>query len=108
MTLKSKRIHLIERDYENRMIKVGEKLWESGYWDIPESKAKQLLEGSVLFHKKQKEPSFFGGIILNFRIQGEGKWKGRVIFSFEYRASHRGVLAEAGGWSQEMKIITRK
>ena len=97
MPIKSKRIHLIERD--NRMIRLDtdSQVWESGYWVVSDATAKQLLGGSILFHKKQKEPSFFGGVILNYRIQKEGEWKGRVIFSFEYRADHRMVLADRGG-----------
>ena len=108
MAIKSKRIHLIERD--NRMIRLdaNSQVWESGYWIISDAKAKQLLGGSILFHKKQKEPAFFGGVILNYRIQKEGEWKGRVIFTFEYRGDHRMVVADRGGWSQEMKVVVKE
>lgn len=108
MPPKTKRIHLVERD--NRMIRLvpDGQIWESGYWTLPEDKAKQLLGGSILFHKKPLEPSFFGGLILNFRIQDKGEWKGRIIFTFEYRADHRNILAERGGWSQEMKVVMKE
>lgn len=105
MTIKSKRIHLIER--EDRIKRVDNQVWECGYWSLPEPKAKSLLNGSVLFHKKRNDPSFFGGIILNYRIQDTGKWKGRVIFTFEYRADHRMALAQ-GGWSKDMKIVLKE
>lgn len=107
MTPKSKRIHLIERDHKNRLTMMSEKLWESGCWNIPEPMAKKLLEGSILLHEKPKSPSFFGGIILNYRVQAEGKLKGMIIFTFEYDANHRGVIAEAGGWSKDMKIVVK-
>lgn len=110
MTAKSKRIHLIEKNHKNRLTKVAgqnEKIWESGLWNLPESMARKLLEGSLLLHEKPKSPSFFGGIILNYRIQTEGRSKGMVSFTFEYQADHRNVLAEPGGWSKDMKIVAR-
>jgi len=54
------------------------------------------------------EPSFFGGLILNYRIQPEGKFEGMVIFTFEYRADHRGFVAENEGWSRDMKVVMRE
>ena len=108
MTPKSKRIHLIEKDHKNRLTMMAGKLWESGGWNIPESTAKKLLEGSILLHEKPKAPSFFGGIIINYRVQTEGRAKGLIIFTFEYKAGHRGYLAEAGGWSKEMKIVVKR
>jgi hypothetical protein len=107
MNPKSKRIHLIEKDHKNRLTMVAEKLWETGLWNIPEAMAKKLLEGSLLLHEKPKSPSFFGGIIVNYRIQTEGRMKGMITFTFEYDAGHRGVLPEAGGWSKDMKIIVK-
>jgi hypothetical protein len=108
MSVKSKRIHLIERDHKNRLTKLAEdKLWETGYWDMPESMAKKLLEGSLLLHEKPKSLSFFGGIILNYRVQAEGKWKGRILFTFEFQADHRGVMADPGGWRSDMKIVVK-
>jgi hypothetical protein len=106
MAIKSKRIHLIEKD--DRIKKVEGQVWESGFWSISEAKAQQLLGGSILFYKKKSEPSFFGGLILNYRIQPEGKFEGMVIFTFEYRADHRGFVAENEGWSRDMKVVMRE
>jgi len=106
MTIQSKRVHLIERD--NRLTRIDGPVWESGFWVISESNAKKLIGGSILFHKKQNEPSFFGGIILKYRIQYDGKYAERVIFTFEYQADHRNFLAERGGWSQEKKIVMKE
>ena len=108
MTIKSKRIHLIEKDHKNRLTMVAGKIWESGCWNIPQATAKKLLEGSIFFHEKPKAHSFFGGIIINFRIQREGEFEGLVIFTFEYQADHRGVVAEVGGWGKNMKIVVKK
>jgi len=105
MKVKSKRIHLIERNDE--IIKVEEQIWESGHWALPEAKAKALLGGSILFHKKRAEPSYFGGRILNYRLQDKGKFKGLVIFTFEYQADHRMVLADKG-WSKDIKIVMKE
>lgn len=107
MTPKSKRIHLIEKDHKNRLSMVADKIWETGLWNIPESTAKKLLGGSLLLHEKPKSASFFGGIIINFRIKEEGRTKGLITFTFEYDSGHRGVMAEAGGWSKEMKIAVK-
>ena len=109
MPLKTKRIHLLERNDKNTNItKVSDQVWESGGWSLLEAKAKSLLGGSILFHKKRSEPSFFGGLILNYRIQDKGQKKGLVIFTFEYRADHRNILADRGGWSHEMKVVLKK
>jgi len=110
MTPKSKRIHLIEKDHRNRLTMVSgvsDKIWETGLWNIPESMAKKLLEGSLLLHEKPKSPSFFGGIILNYRVQTEGRQKGRVTFTFEYDGGHRGVMADGGGWGKDMKVVVK-
>ena len=99
----SKRIHLIERD--GRIEKIDGGIWESGYWIVSSASAKQLVGGSIFHHKKQAEPSFFGGIILGYRIQEEGPFAGRVIFKFQYAHDHRGVSAGKGGWGNEMKMV---
>jgi hypothetical protein len=79
---------------------------ESGLWDMPESRAQELVGGDIYFHKKQKEPSFFGGKILGYRIhEADDEYKGRIIFRFESIKEHRGVLAGDGGWSYEKKIV---
>ena len=105
MPIKTKRIHLIERN--DKITKVSDQVWESGDWSLPEAKAKSLLGGSILFHKKRAEPSYFGGLILNYLIQDKGQKKGLDIFTIEYRADHRMVLADKG-WSKDMKIVMKE
>ena len=108
MPPKSKRIHLVDRANSLVRLTTEGQVWESGYWAVPEATAKSLLGGSILFHKKRQEPSFFGGLILNYRLHDKGQSKGQVIFTFEYRADHRGVMAEAGGWSKDVKVVRDK
>jgi hypothetical protein len=99
-----RRIHLIER--VNRIEKLEGSLHESGLWDVPPRTAEELVGGDIYFHKKQKEPSFFGGRVVGYRIyEGEDEYRGRVIFRFESSREHRNISAGAGGWSYEKKIV---
>jgi len=98
------RIHVIEND--NRIKKLEGRIHESSFWNVTEWKAQELIGGNIYFHKRQKEPSFFGGTILGYRIhQEDDEFKGRVIFRFESTREHRNVFAGDGGWSYEMKIV---
>src|SRR5438067_13741492 len=98
------RIHLIERT--GYIQKLEDQICESGLWAVPSQTAQALLGGDIYFHKKQKEPSFYGGKILGYRMHEEDdENRGRIIFHFEYSAKHRNVSAGSGGWSNEKKIV---
>jgi hypothetical protein len=98
------RIHLIERN--GYIKKLEGQISESGFWAIPSESAQVLVGGDIYFHKRQKEPSFYGGKILGYRIHNEDdEYRGRIIFRFEYSAKHRNVSAGIGGWSYEKKIV---
>ena len=98
------RIHLIE--HLGLMQKVDGNIFDSGYWKIKPQQAEELIGCNIYFHKKQKEPSYFGGKILSYRIFDEDdELRGRIIFRFEYSRNHKGVSAGAGGWSYEKKIV---
>ena len=99
-------IHLIER--EVRLIRLADQVWESGYWSLPVARAKQLVGGSIFFHKTPRAPSFFGGLILKYHIQDNGQGKGLLVFTFKYQSDHRSVLTDGRGWSQEMKIVVKE
>ena len=96
-------IHLIERS--NNFTQLDDKTWESGFWALSEQVAKKLTGGSIFFHKKQAEPSFFGGIILGHRVQDQGTCQGRIIFKFHYFPDHRKVKTDRARWRNEMKIL---
>ena len=102
------RIHLIERVQHFKRIE--DNVFESWCWDVTPQKAQALVGGDIYFHKKQKEPSYYGGKILGFRIHDsdEGEYpgcRGRVVFTFEYSREHKNVSAGEGGWSYEKKIV---
>jgi hypothetical protein len=99
-----RRIHVIER--LKNFSRVEGDVFESGLWDVSLTRAEELVGGDIYFHQKQKEPSYFGGKILGFRVHdGDDEYRGRLIFRFEYSRAHKEVLAGDGGWSYEKKII---
>lgn len=103
-----RRIHLIERG--GAFKKLEGNVIESWCWDVTPKAAESLVGGDIYFHKKQKEPSYFGGRILAYRVHdGSGgehpDCHGRVVFTFESSREHRNVSAGEGGWSYEKKII---
>lgn len=97
------RIHLIER--ESNFSKLEGNRCKSCCWAITSQKADALVGKDIYFHKKQKEPSYFGGKILEYELVTEGENIGRVIFHFEFTREHKNVSAGDGGWSNEMKIV---
>ncbi len=103
-----RRIHLIERG--NAFVRVEGNVFESWCWDITPEVAETLVGGDIYFHKKQKEPSHFGGKVLGYRVHDsdEGRFpgcRGRVVFTFEYSRGHKEVSAGEGGWSYEKKVV---
>ncbi len=99
-----RKIHLIER--MGHIQKTEGRIHESGFWDVSPTTAQALIGGYIYFHKKQKEPSFFGGRILGYRTHDDDdEYRGRIIFRFEYSAEYRNVSAGNGGWSNEKKIV---
>jgi hypothetical protein len=102
------RIHLIER--LGSFKRVEGNVFESWCWNVTPEVAETLVGCDIYFHKKQKEPSHFGGKILAYRIhdsdEGEhSECNGRAVFTFEYSREHKNVLAGDGGWSYEKKIV---
>jgi hypothetical protein len=96
------RIHLVSNGSD--IAKLEEGIWESAFCLIEEPIAKRLAERSILFHKTPGEPSFFGGIILGYRLE-EARDGTRIAFKFRYFEDHRGISAGRGGWSRDMKVV---
>lgn len=102
------RIHFIER--EKHFLRIEDNIFESWCWNVPPRTAQALIGGDIYFHEKQKEPSYYGGKILDYRIHesDEGAYagcRGRVIFTFKYSREHKNVSAGEGGWAFMMKIV---
>lgn len=97
------KIHLIEQ--MNGIRKLEGQVHESGSWAVTPETAEALVGGDIYFHKKQKEPSFYGGKILGFRLETEGEHVGRIIFRFEFTPEHKNVSSGSGGWSNEKKMV---
>lgn len=103
------RIHLIER--VQHFVKIEDNVFESWCWDVTAQTAQALVGGDIYFHERQKEKSWYGGKVLDYRIHDsdEGAYpgcRGRVIFTFRYSREHRKVSAGEGGWTtNEKKIV---
>lgn len=86
------------------MIDRMERTYESGFWAISEATARRAINGNIYFHKKQTEPSYFGGVILSYRVHDEGEFAGRIVFTFQAMIGHKQIKTDRAGWSMEMKI----
>lgn len=98
-------IHLIEDLGNMRILNKSNSEWESGWWALAPETAEKLIGGYIYFHKKQAEPSFFGGLILSYRVETNGEWVGRVIFQFKTGLEFKGIKAGSAGWGMEKKIV---
>lgn len=97
-------IHVIEP--LNKFVKLPDDKWESGGWCLDESKARKLVGGVIFFHKKRFEPSFFGGSIIDYRVDQDSQYQGKIVFTFQYKACCRNVNTDKRGWSKRVKIIS--
>lgn len=97
------KIHLIEQ--AGYIHPLNENIIQSGFWAVTPETAGALIGGDIYFHKKQKEPSFYGGKIVGYEIEIEGEYSGRIIFHFEHLPEHKNVPSGSGGWSNEKKIV---
>jgi hypothetical protein len=96
-------IQIVEQ--KNNFVKLHDNVWESGWWQLDESKAQKLIGGEIYFHKKRQEPSFYGGTVLGYRVEQEEPYRGRIVFKLQYRHTCRDIRTDKVGWSKEMKII---
>jgi hypothetical protein len=96
------KIHLVE--HTNNFVKLHDNVWESGGWKLDEGRAQKLVGGEIYFHKKRTEPSFYGGTVLDYRVEQEGQDSGKIVFKLQYRRECRDVRTDKSGWSNKMKI----
>lgn len=97
-------IHIVA-ELKNNFFKLNDTEWESGWWQLDESKARELIGGKIYFHKKRQEPSFYGGKILGYRVDQGEQHRGRIIFKLQYSHACRNIRTDKSGWSKELKII---
>ena len=98
-------IHFIERMGHMKCIDRDLATWESSWWAVAPETAEKLVGGRIFFHKEQDKPPFFGGQITSYRVETEGEWLGRIIFTFVFSIVFRGIPADREGWSNEKKIV---
>ncbi len=99
-------IHLIERENLFSRVADSQTEFESGYWAISETEARELIGANIYFHERQLEPSFYGGVITGVRVhQAKDLYTGRMVFRFEPKPQCRNVRTGREGWQYEKKIV---
>ncbi len=96
-------IHLIEK--LNNFVRLQDNTWESGWWNLDEGKARKLVGDEIYFHRRQQEPSFYGGTIIGYRIEQDGQYQGKIIFKLQHNKGCRNVKTDKHGWSRGIKIV---
>lgn len=100
------RLHVIEKSRSMRPETPGSSVWRSGDWTISEARAARLVGATIHFHEKRRDPSYFGGTIMNFQVQPEGHVNaGQVVFIFERQRDAIGLVAGPEGWKMEQKVV---
>lgn len=98
-------IHVLERT--NNFVKLGDNIWECGWWKLGEDRVQDLIGSEIYFHKKKLESSFYGGTIRSYRIEPEGPHQGQIVFQFEFQQVCRNIKTDGKGWALESKIVTK-
>lgn len=82
------------------------KNYQTGYWAVSDATAKGLHGKHIYLHKMQKEPSYFGGVILDHTMEDyEGKL--RAVFKFKVTQEQKDVVAPSTSWGPMVeKLIT--
>jgi len=96
-------LHLIKNDPNLPNFPVVDRAtatYTSGFWAVTPEVAQSLVGGRIYFHEAQRDPSFFGGTVIDFQLITEGQYAGRIEFKFRYEAQCRDVRAP-GPWSFE-------
>ena len=79
--------------------------YTSGFWTLSEDTARSLIGGKIYFHVRQREPSFYGGRILDAWREVGGQYPDKIVFKFVFSDDGKGVRTSADGWAQEMKLV---
>jgi hypothetical protein len=100
-------IHLVKKNDPNlppiKPVKeIGDGVFSSGDWFLSEARATSLIGGKIFFHRTQKKPSFFGGIVTKVE---RSPAPDRFVFYFTYDPQCRGVSTSNDGWAMTMKYV---
>lgn len=98
-------LHVIEHETSVVRVSPVTYLHDSGDWTMSEETAQSLVGGDMYFHRKQDQPSHFGGTILSCRVHADGPLKNKIVFRIEPTMAHKEVRTSKDGWGMEMKII---
>jgi len=79
--------------------------YSSGFWTLSEETARSLIGGQIYFHERQRDPSFYGGQIVDAHRTVGGDYPDKIVFKFIFSGDCRGVRTSSDGWSQEMKLV---
>jgi len=77
--------------------------YTSGFWTLSEETARSLVGGQIYFHAHQRDPSFYGGQIVDAHRAVDGAYPDKIVFKFIFSADCKDVRTTSSGWAQEMK-----
>ncbi len=78
--------------------------YTSGYWTLSLETARSFIGRPIYFHEHQRDPSFYGGTVLDAVPTVGGEYPGKIVFKFKYSEDCKNVKTGQDGWSQEMKF----
>jgi len=95
-------IHIVE--VENRFVKLKSDEYEYRCPQLDKIKAEKLVGGDIYFHKTRSEPSFYGGRIIDYRLEIDEAQRGMIVFILRYNEGCRNIKTHNKGWSKSIKI----
>ncbi len=95
-------IHIVE--VKNRFVKLKSDDYEYRSPQLDKINAEKLVGGDIYFHKTRSEPSFYGGRIIDYRLEIDEAQRGMIVFILRYNERCRNVKTDNKGWSKSMKI----
>jgi hypothetical protein len=66
--------------------------------------AERLVGRDLICILAKSEPSHFGGKILSYRVETEGRFAGRFVFKFRFSPAYKDVKTDRIGWGNEKKV----
>ena len=63
-----------------------------------------MIGGQIYFHERKRDPSFYGGQIVDVHRAIDGAYPDKIVFKFLFSRDCRGVRTSSDGWAQVMKL----